>query len=160
MLLILILCALVAVIYYYLKKCNNYWNEHGIVSVKTNFFFGTSYDFLIGRRSLEEINDDIYKAEPDQPYVGVYNLLKPVLFIRDPDLTHRITTSDFSYFQNRGEEAATAGGRLVYSVFALPGEEWKIVRNKLMPTFSSSRMRKMYVLIEECAKMLMENHFR
>lgn len=153
------MCVFIAV-YFYVKKCNNYWSEHGITTVKTNFFLGTSYNFVTGRGSLEEIHDAIYKAKPDEPYVGVYNILRPVLFIRDPELIHQVTVKDFTYFQNRGEEAATTGGRLVYSVFALRGEEWKTVRNKLIPTFSSSKLKKMYSLIERCAQMLMENHLR
>lgn len=155
----LILCTITA-LYLYVRQCNNYWKKHGIVTVKTNFFLGTSYEFLTGRRSFEQVNHDVYKAAPDEPYVGVYNILRPVLFIRDPELIHQVTVKDFSSFHHRGEEAATSGGRLVYSVFALRGEEWRTVRNKLMPTFSGSKMRKMYRLIEGCAEMLTENHFR
>jgi cytochrome P450 len=159
MLFLLICCALVA-FYFYARKRNNYWKERGINVVKTNFFFGTSFDFLRGRRSLEQIHEDIYNgANPDESYVGMYNVLKPVLFLRDPELIHQITVKDFSYFHDR-QKAPQAGGRLIYSVAALEGEEWKSVRNKLIPTFSSSKMRKMYALIEECAEMLVDQHFR
>jgi cytochrome P450 len=114
----------------------------------------------MGRRSFEQIHEYIYKAaNPDESYVGMYNILKPVLFIRDPELIHQITVKDFSYFHDR-QKATKAGGRLIYSVAALDGEEWKSVRNKLIPTFSSSKMRKMYSLIEECAEMLVEQHLR
>lgn len=154
----LILSVIVA-FYFYVKKCNNYWKERGIVTVNTNFVFGTLLDFLIGRRSIEQIHEDIYKTEPNEPYVGIYNMLKPVLLIRDPELIHRITVNDFSYFHDR-QKTSTEGGRLIYSVAALGGEEWKTVRNKLIPTFSTGKMRKMYDLIDECAKMLVEQHLR
>ena len=155
----LILCALTA-LYLYVRRCNNYWDKHGIVTVKTNFFFGTQFDFLTGRRSVEQVHHDIYKSAPNEPYVGIYSVLRPVLLIRDPELIRQITVTDFSYFNNRGDLAGTSGGRLVYSVFALRGEEWKTVRSKLMPTFSGNKLRKMYPLVEGCAKMLMENHLR
>ena len=92
-------------------------------------------------------------------YVGTYNALKPALFIRDPELIRQITVKDFSHFHDR-RKAPKVGGRLIYSVDALEGEEWKDVRNKLLPSFSAGKIKKMYGLIEECAELLVDQHFR
>lgn len=159
MFLFLVLCALVA-FYFYVKQCNNYWKRRGVDTVKTNLLFGSSFDFLMGRRSLEQVHEDIYRAtDPNTRYVGIYNVLKPVLFVRDPELIHQITVKDFSYFHDR-QKAPKVGGRLIYSVASLDGDEWKNVRNKLIPTFSTSKMKKMYGLIEESVESLVDQHLR
>lgn len=145
--------------YFYVKKCNNYWKERGVKTVNTNFLFGTSFDVFLGRRSIQQVNEDIYEKAKPEPYVGVYNLLKPMMFIRDPQLINQITVKDFSHFYKR-RNAGLGGGRLSYSVADLDGEEWKTVRNTLIPTFSSSKLRNMYDLMEECSKMLVEQYFR
>mgnify|MGYP000907628393 CR=1 FL=1 len=154
-----IFCALIA-FYFYVKKCNNYWHERGVTTVKTNFLFGTSYDLLLGRGTFEDIYDRIYHAKPHEPYVGVYNLLKPVLFIRDPALIHQITVKDFSYFHERLKRSADAGGLFDKTVDKMEEEEWKTVLNKLLPIFSGSKMKRMYNLIQECADLLVEEHLR
>jgi cytochrome P450 len=160
LLLSLIVCSVIA-FYFYAKKCNNYWKERRIDVVRTNFLLGTSFDFLTGRRSLEQIFERIYReAKPGRPYVGVYNMLKPLLFVRDPDLIHRITVKDFSHFRDRNESPPKDASRLIYSVASLQGDEWKTVRNKLVSAFSSSKMKKMYGSVEECAEMLVEHHLR
>jgi cytochrome P450 len=39
------------------------------------------------------------------------------------------------------------------------GQKWKDMRSKLSPTFTSGKMKNMYPLVEECAKIF-ENHMR
>jgi len=155
---LLILCAIIA-FYFFAKKRNNYWTVRGVKSLNTNFFLGISYDFLIGRSSLEKVHEDVYAAELNEPYVGTHTLLIPQLFIRDPELIHRITVNDFGHFHDRFR-ALTVGGPLIHSVDTIEGEEWKIVRSKLNPTFSSSKMKAMYDSMNECVEMLIERHVR
>ena len=153
------LCALF-VFYIYMKRRNHFWKERGVPTVDANFVFGVSHDFLTGRRSLEQIHEDIYnKAGTDEPFVGFYNLLKPGLLVRDPALIRQITTTDFSQFHERSL-ASSSPGLLAYSVNALHGEEWKVLRQKLVTIFSSSKLKKMHGLIEECAELLVEHHLR
>ena len=110
---------------------------------------------------MNEVNEYIYNAAPnDELYVGVYSFLKPMLFIRDPHLAHEISVRDFNYFQDRLKEQPSANGRLIYGVPGLRGEEWRMVRNKLVPAFSSGKLKKMYSLIDECAELLVEYHLR
>jgi len=152
------LWALIA-FYFYLKKCNSFWKERGVTTVKTNYFLGISYDYLMGRVSLEKMYENIYEANPNEPYVGVYNVLEPVLFLRDPELFHQITVRDFSHFRAR-QHTSDISSILMKNLAFLEGKDWKTMRQKLLPTFTNNKLKRMCVLVEECADLLIQHRFK
>lgn len=158
MLILLTVSAIIA-FYFYVKKCKNYWRERGIVSVNSNFFFGFSLDILTGRRSLGQAYENVCKAKPNEPYFGSYLMLKPVLFVQDPELIDNILVKDCNYFEHR-MKVPIQSGQFNYSIDLLGGEEWKAARNSLSPAFTPSKIGKMYNSIEKYAEMLVERHFR
>ena len=157
--LLLILCALFT-FYLYLRKRQKYWTELGVPSVDRKFLFEIAWDYPRGHRSLEEITEDVYWSTPNAPFLGSYSaLMRPILFVRDPEIIYRLTIKDFNHFPIR-QPPLTAGGRLIHNLMLLAGEEWKTVRSKLMPTFSRRKLKGMYHLVEECAQTLVDEHFR
>ena len=76
-----------------------------------------------------------------------------MLVVAEPQLIKDICVKDFNNFIDRGN---TSFGHPMFdrSLLLVSGEEWKQTRTIVSPTFSSGKMRRMHVLVEECVKRL------
>lgn len=102
----------------------------------------------------------LYDGFPDARFAGMYQLSRPVLAIRDPELIKQITVKDFDHFVDHSqfvpEECEPLWGK---NLFSLKGERWKEMRATLSPSFTSSKMKAMFNIMSECAERFI-NHFR
>lgn len=80
--------------------------------------------------------------------------------IRDPDLIKQITVKDFDYFMDHRtivpEESDPLWGK---NLFALNGKRWRDMRSNLSPSFTSSKMRYIFSLIDESTTNLV-NYYK
>jgi len=67
--------------------------------MKPKFPFGNMKDAFLLRKPPAEMMKKLYDEFPEEPYVGVYQLLRPMLLIRDPELIKQVMVKDFAYFQ-------------------------------------------------------------
>jgi cytochrome P450 family 9 len=74
--------------------------------------------------SFPDFISDIYNRLKGHKYGGVYQLMNPVLLIRDPELIKMVTVKDFEHFLDRqgpiSEDAEPMFGK---SLFNLKGEQ-------------------------------------
>lgn len=76
--------------------------------------------------------------------------MTPRLSVADPELIKNILVKDFNHFMDRPgflEENIYENNMLFFQ----KGNHWKTSRAILSPTFTSGKMKQMYVLMEECA---------
>ncbi|XP_068083899.1 cytochrome P450 6k1 [Anabrus simplex] len=86
------------------------------------------------------------------PYVGMFSFDRPVLLLRD--LIKNLLLKDFSYFPDKGFTGSKNDPLFGEALFSLKGQYWKDVRAKLSPAFSSGKMKRMFLLVEEQAAQL------
>ncbi|KAF5288525.1 hypothetical protein FQA39_LY15393 [Lamprigera yunnana] len=94
-------------------------------------------------------------------YVGFYQFATPTLIITDPDLLKDITVKDFDSFPDRRQIVPASidplwGKNLVQMTFE---EGWHNMRSTLTPSFTSSKIRMMFNLMEECTAQYI-NYFK
>lgn len=130
----------------FIRKHHNFWKERGVSSPITTFFFGHVKDYILGKRHITVILNDAYKTFPDERYVGFYSIFKPFLIIRDPELIGNILIKDFSHFHDR-VPVSTISYRLDHHVAVAGGNNWKLMRNKLNPIFSTIKLKSMFDLM-------------
>lgn len=141
-------------LYWYLTYPSDYWKKLNIPSLDGLPLVGNILDFLLGKKHICLVYDDAYKSRPDDPYVGILEFRSPNLIIRDAALAHRILVKDFNYFHDRGMDVDENLDPLNAHLVNLAGNRWKSTRSKLMPAFSSGKMKRMYPLIEDCVREL------
>ncbi|XP_013792852.2 cytochrome P450 3A6-like, partial [Limulus polyphemus] len=90
---------------------------------------------------------------------GFYFGRLPMIIVADLDLLRQIQIKDFQKFTGRPmlvpgttQPIKELKSQLIYK----RGEHWKEVRSLLTPTFSSSKMRQMTPIMQECVGVLME----
>lgn len=141
--------------YLWVKRRYRYWENRKIPHLKPeSLFFGNSYDVATGRLSTAEGICKNYENLAPHRFGGVYHFHQPVLYIRDPELTKNILIKDFHHFHDRNFNFTNERHPLSSHVFNLVGEEWKELRQKLSPTFTSGKMKMLFVLMKECVEKL------
>ncbi|CAH0723079.1 unnamed protein product, partial [Brenthis ino] len=102
--------------------------------------------------------DQTYKTFPTERFTGRYELLKPIIIIRDIDLVKKVTIKDFEHFlDHRGFSDEKIEPLFARNLFSLRGQEWKDMRSTLSPAFTSSKIKLMVPFMEEAGDQMIRN---
>ncbi|XP_077285508.1 uncharacterized protein LOC143910785 [Arctopsyche grandis] len=154
---IFVIAFLIAV-YYYGKKFYDHFKSTDVKHTKPSFpFLGSMTGLLLRKEDLYFFFKRIYDEYPDERYIGLFDNWRPLIMIRDLELIKQVGIKDFESFQDHRNFAPGSENDLFGSnLFVMKGERWKEMRAALSPAFTSSKMRNMFVFIEECAKNMAE----
>ncbi|XP_046975065.1 cytochrome P450 6B6-like [Vanessa cardui] len=154
MLLLLIGVILIA-LYFYGTRNFKYWEKRGVKFEKPLIFVGSNLKMFIDNVSVSERFAALYREYPNERFVGFFEGNGPGLLIRDPELIKRVLVTDFRYFHLRGlNPHKTVIEPLLRNLFTADGDLWKLMRQKLTPTFSSGKLKAMFPLIVERTEKL------
>lgn len=96
-------------------------------------------------KHTSEIFKQFYDLKKGQaPCIGFYMFSEPSLIAIDPEFIKNILVRDFDYFHDRGIFVNLKDDPLSGHLFSLEGVEWKNLRAKLTPTFTSGKMKMMF----------------
>lgn len=84
------------------------------------------------------------------------NFFQPAVLVVDPEISKSILVKDFNKFHDRGIFVDSAGDPLSATLFSLEGAEWKTMRTKMSPTFTSGKMKYMFGSVVKVADQLKE----
>uniref|UniRef100_A0A1W7RAR8 Cytochrome P450 3A8 n=1 Tax=Hadrurus spadix TaxID=141984 RepID=A0A1W7RAR8_9SCOR len=146
------LICLVILLYKFFTKHQNFWEKQGLPVAKKHPLFGS---FNVMFLKPLHVEDEENHRTLGNLY-GRYDGQTPILAITEPEILKDIMVKDFNIFPNRrhlqfGDEV------IDNNVGMLEGEDWKRVRSILTNTSTSSKLRKMIPLIENCIQSLYEN---
>ncbi|KAK9501866.1 hypothetical protein O3M35_012513 [Rhynocoris fuscipes] len=149
-----ILISLLAYILIKAYRINQYWAERGIPHLKPVLFFGNSLRVLLMKQNVSELHEEVCKRFPNEPVVGFYDFMKPVLLVKDVDLVEKVLIKDFMHFTDHGFEIDEQTNPLDSSLFTMTGTRWRALRIKLSPIFTSGKLRFMYGPMNDCGNNL------
>lgn len=136
----------------WIKYVYSHWERSKFASIKPSIPFGNLTDCCLGRTAMGINIYDLYKKS-SEPIVGIYSVFRPMLLARDATLVKNMLTTDFGSFHDRGVYHNTADP-VADHMFMMPGQEWKLLRNKLTPTFTSGKLKGMLPAIVQKAEAL------
>ncbi|KAK9496564.1 hypothetical protein O3M35_013154 [Rhynocoris fuscipes] len=151
--LIAIILSLIAYAVYQANEANKYWLKRGIPHRKPMLFFGNSGKHVLMRQHFTENLLEVLKDFPHEPAVGFYDLTRPILIIKDIELVEKILVKDFPQFMDRGFPLDKRNA-IDISLFTMSGKEWRALRYKLSPLFSTTKLKTMYGSMAECSQSL------
>ncbi|VVC89620.1 unnamed protein product [Leptidea sinapis] len=88
--------------------------------------------------------------------IGVFLGRQPILYITDPEIVKAVTIRDFDHFVDRLSLESNEPRYLQRMLLNLKGGDWKAVRSSVTPAFSSSRLRYLLNLIDECGQQMVQ----
>lgn len=155
---ILFVLSIILLLKAYLHSRYKYWENLGIPFVRPKFLFGSfTSNILSGKRSVTEILDEIYEKLKGNKIGGYFELHVPKLMILDPDLIYKILVKDFSHFHDRGMFPVDADNDpLTNNITFLEGLQWRHLRYKLSPVFTTGKLKGMFEQIYNCGEDLLK----
>ena len=156
-----IVIALCSLILYFVHRRLNYWKSLGVPHDQPHFLQGNLKD--VGKKYHEQ---DIYRSYYNKykgkaPFVGFYFFQTPMAFVTDLELAKKILIKDFNNFADRPTYYNEKDDPLTAHLFNLETAEWRKLRGKLSPTFTSGKMKQMCPMVvqvgEECSRVFSES---
>lgn len=156
LILILVTLSLICLIYWFFTRNFNYWESRGVVCRKNQYFFGSIKERALLKISFHDFILKVYKEMKGNQFFGIYEGIRPMLFIQDPELIKLVLVKHFDHFTDRpifrfGREAF-----LHKTLIALQGNDWKKTRDSCTPAFSSGRLKSMVPLFIACAQNMVQ----
>nr|XP_026327064.1 cytochrome P450 9e2-like [Hyposmocoma kahamanoa] len=142
--------SLLTAIYLYFRQVYGFFKNRGVKTTGIIPPFGTIWSVLAQREHISDQIIKTYNQFSDQRFYGSFQLVKPMVQVRDIELIKNISIKDFEHFLNHNQflntEIEPVFGR---NLFGLTGQEWKDMRSTLSPAFTSSKMKMMLPLMVE-----------
>lgn len=151
-----ILLGLVAVLYLLVIRKYQYWKKWNVPYIEPFFFFGNTKGVNKEFHISEAIQKIYTKLKPNGPLGGLFIFIRPVAIALDLDLVKDILVKDFSNFPNRGLYSNEKDDPLSAHLVNIEDDEWRSLRHKISPTFTSGKLKFMFVTISDVADKLIE----
>ncbi|EFA12855.1 cytochrome P450 6k1 [Tribolium castaneum] len=155
--LLILLITFWTTLYLYFTRKFNHWKSKNVPQVAPIPFFGNAFEVFTWRKNIGEFARQIYNSTT-KPFIGFFICDEPYLLIRDPELVKSILVKDFAVFSNRSisenKENDPMGSHLL---FLLKTPDWRDMRRKITPVFTSGKMKNMYSLISEAGNDMIQH---
>ncbi|KAI4486789.1 hypothetical protein M0804_006159 [Polistes exclamans] len=143
------------VFYFWIKHKLSYWKRRGVPSLPINSLLRQLKDVILVRKSGSKALGDLYQeANEKDKFFGIYILHKPFLLIKDNELVKSILIKDFDVFSNRYFSVKSANDPATFNLFSVDNPEWKHLRVKLSPVFTSGKIKKLFYLMHETSEAM------
>nr|XP_033326710.1 cytochrome P450 6k1-like isoform X1 [Megalopta genalis] len=153
----LLVAPVIGVLFYlYMNYSHTYWRRKGIPSTSGHWFYGNVKDAVLFRKNAAFLIGDLFLHAPtDADMYGIYMLHKPFLLIRSPELIKQIMVKDFHIFADRFFTAESHQDKIGSSnLFTIKNPDWRQLRTKITPVFTSGKMKKLFHLIVETTESM------
>uniref|UniRef100_A0AAR5PXI1 Cytochrome P450 n=1 Tax=Dendroctonus ponderosae TaxID=77166 RepID=A0AAR5PXI1_DENPD len=138
-----------------LRCCGSmdHFTRIGVKQTKPWPIIGDLWRTIFRQMSVLESIQFFYNMFPGSRYSGMYQFSIPTLVIKDPELLKQLTVRDFDHFtDHRILVDADADPLWSGNLFALTGRKWKDMRATLSGSFSSSKIKRMFHVMNGAAE--------
>ncbi|XP_013136422.1 PREDICTED: cytochrome P450 6B5-like, partial [Papilio polytes] len=118
-----------------------------VVGPKPLALFGNLKNYVLRREALAMVYKGIYDAFPKEKVVGIYRMTTPCLLLRDLEVIKHVLIKDFDMFADRGVEFSK--NALGVNLFHADGDEWRVLRHRFTPLFTSGKLKNMLYLMTD-----------
>nr|QRY28443.1 cytochrome P450 CYP6DD1 [Sitobion avenae]QRY28460.1 cytochrome P450 CYP6DD1 [Sitobion avenae]QRY28584.1 cytochrome P450 CYP6DD1 [Sitobion avenae] len=155
---IIVACCTTVVLflYKYSTSTYKYWKTKSVTFAVPVPLFGNIKDHVTLKMTQGECLKNIYNDFPREKFVGMYQLQTPTLLLRDPETIRLFLVKSFAHFTDRGFSYDGHREPLTKHLVNLEGDTWKILRQKITPTYSSGKIKSMLGLLQGCGVQLIE----
>lgn len=127
----------------YYKKLHKFWTAKGLSGPKPVPVFGNLLEFFKSNRMEIEKRWRTLHGKLYGSFMGH----QPYLMVADAEVLRQICVQDFSHFPNH-EPNAFLNQYQKNFVFFVQDEHWRRVRSMMTPTFTSSKIKRMFELLQ------------
>ncbi|XP_055588831.1 uncharacterized protein LOC129741148 [Uranotaenia lowii] len=146
---IYLLITVISLAVWFVRNKYGFWKRHGVPYIQPRFPFGNIQG--VGRRmhSSQLMTRYYNQMKGKHPYGGIFFFTNPVALALDLEFVKDVLVRDFQYFHDRGVYYNEKDDPISGHLFNIEGTKWTNLRRKLIPTFSSGKMKMMCPTIVE-----------
>lgn len=151
--------ALAGAFYLWMKHKHSYWQRRGVPTVPpVHWLFGHFKEVLKFNKTAGLVFGDFYKRmDKNDKFFGIYMFHSPFLFLKDPELIKKVMIKDFDVFPNRYFSQNNPKDQASRNLFSIDNPDWKHLRVKMSPLFTSGKLKKLFHLMVETSKTMVEH---
>lgn len=140
-----------------IKRKFSLWKSLGVAQFEIEFPYG-SVKGVGTKIHVSEFTCNHYQKTKNirEKLSGFYMFIRPILMIVDLNIIKSILVKDFNIFPNRGFYYNEKDDPISAHIFNIENEEWKNLRHKLTPTFTSGKLKMMFATIDEVSMRLLK----
>ncbi|KAG5877315.1 hypothetical protein JTB14_034374 [Gonioctena quinquepunctata] len=146
-----IFVSILVILVVWYKRALTYWERKGLYGPPPSFPLGNAKDVISRKKCLGEFFRDIYfhLKSKGLRHGGIYIFAKPMYVVADLELVKRVLQTDFANFNSHGMYT-NKRDPVSCHIFNLEKSEWRNMRLKMTPTFTSAKMKMMFQTLVEC----------
>ncbi|CAO1424464.1 unnamed protein product [Diamesa serratosioi] len=148
------LIGLLTIIYLFLRSKFSHWKRVGLPHVEPVIPFGNSKGLGTKYHVSEFLMNMYNQLKSKGPICGVYMYMRAIALVTDLNLVKTILIKDFNNFPNRGNYFNEKDDPLTAHLFNIEDEQWKSLRSKLTPTFTSGKLKIMFSTVMDVSDKL------
>lgn len=142
------LVLLLSISYAYLKWHYSFWKRHGVPHEDPHLIWGNIQGVGVKQTLADSVRDTYLKFRGQAKICGMFMMTTKFTVICDFDLVKRILITDFEKFSDRGNYCNGAADPLSNNLVDQRVPEWRILRPKLQPMFSSAKLKGMVPIMD------------
>lgn len=144
--------------YLYYRRCFTYWKRKKVPQLCPSFPVGDLASSAWGKQSVFVRLQTLYNIfkNAGHKYGGIYFFNGPIFFPVDPDLIKKVLVSNFDCFVDRGMYIDEEKMPITAHLFSMKGEQWRNLRIKFTPVFTSGKMKSMYNILINISRNLLK----
>lgn len=143
---VIIFCCSLLYVYKYLTRNNNFWKYKGVDYIKPSFPFGNLKDVIFLKKCVGVWFQELYNSTTS-PVLGIYFFDQPGILLKSPEIIKDVLIRDTSVFIDRSVAYPTHDEISRSMMFFQRGLEWKNIRSKMSPVFTSGKLKAMTPLL-------------
>lgn len=132
----------------------SYWKKKKVPYIRPVPLLGNYGGYITLKEFWGTMVHKLCQHFPNAPYIGAFYGTEPTLIVKDPELIKLVMAKDFYYFHGREITKYCNRESTTQNIFFNGGDQWKVVRQNMTPLFSSTKLKNMFYLVEQCAKRL------
>ncbi|CAH1726896.1 unnamed protein product [Chironomus riparius] len=143
-------------IYFYIHKRYSFLEEHGFLHEKPRFPFGNMHGAGKKFHPIQIFQRGYKKFKNQAPAFGQYFFLAHNIVLTDLDVIKDVMIKSFDVFHNRGLFHSKEHDPLTAHLLTLEDQDWRNMRMKLSPTFTSGKMKVMFHTVLDVSKYMIK----
>nr|WDY85981.1 cytochrome P450 6HZ3 [Pagiophloeus tsushimanus] len=155
---LLYLFLFLSALFVFLKRKHSYWSRRGVAQIEPEFFFGNVKKVVLQQTNIDTVIQGMYHEfkKRNAKSGGLYMMYNPNWIPVDVELIKQIMTTDYEYFGAHGFYHDESDN-LTMNLFNLNGAQWKNLRAKLSPTFTSGKLKLMFDIVNTISDRIVSN---
>ncbi|CAL8110028.1 unnamed protein product [Orchesella dallaii] len=148
---LILVLSMVLFFFFQFRSHAKFFEKHGIPYLGAGLH--RIVKLLMGSSTMVDVEVDIYKDATSKAkggLVGISDLFGTVgVYLTDLELIKNVYVKDFDHFVNR-RPVKTQHSNFYFKkmLFVMESEQWKGIRTKLSPTFTTGKIRRMFSIFE------------